>query len=104
MGLVYLVQHAEKRSEPGDPALTGRGEWQAARTALWLSGVGLCAVYSSPLRRAWPTAAPIATAAGLEVRRDDRLRERMNWAGAEPIEDFLADWAVVDIASTDHLS
>jgi broad specificity phosphatase PhoE len=35
----------------------------------------------------------IATAAGLEVRRDDRLRERMNWAGAEPIEDFLADWA-----------
>ena len=93
VGLVYLVQHAEKRPEPGDPELTERGGRQAAQTALWLSRVGLCAVYSSPLRRAWQTAAPIATAARLDVHRDERLRERMDWQGVEPIEDFLADWA-----------
>ncbi|MEV4509315.1 histidine phosphatase family protein [Dactylosporangium sp. NPDC049525] len=93
MSLVYLVRHAEKRSEPGDPGLTERGGWQAAQTALWLSGVGLHAVYSSPLCRAWQTAAPIARATGLDVRRDERLRERMNWDGVEPIEDFLAAWS-----------
>lgn len=93
VSLVYLVQHAEKRPEPGNPGLTERGGWHAARTALWLSRVGLRAVYSSPLCRAWQTAAPIATAARLDIRRDERLRERMNWDGAEPIEDFLADWA-----------
>jgi broad specificity phosphatase PhoE len=93
VSLVYVVQHAEKRPDPGDPGLTERGGWQAAQTALWLSRVGLRAVYSSPLCRAWQTAVPIATAARLDVRRDERLRERMNWDGAEPIEDFLADWA-----------
>lgn len=93
VSLVYLVQHAEKLPEPGDPGLTERGGWQAAQTALWLSRIGLRAVYSSPLRRAWQTAASIATAARLDVRRDERLSERMNWDGAEPVEDFLADWA-----------
>jgi len=87
------VQHAEKRPEPGDPELTERGCQQATQTALWLSRVGLRAVYSSPLCRAWQTAAPIATAARLDVHRDERLTERMNWQGVEPIEDFLADWA-----------
>jgi broad specificity phosphatase PhoE len=93
MGLDYLVQHAEKRSEPGDPELTEHGEWQAARAGAWLSRVGLCAVYSSPLRRAWQTAGHIALASGLDLRRDDRLAERMNWDGTQPIEEFQADWA-----------
>jgi broad specificity phosphatase PhoE len=93
MGFVYLVQHGQKRPEPGDPELTEDGGRQAARTGLWLSRFGLCAVYSSPLRRAWQTAERIAAATGLEVRRDDRLRERMNWDGTQSIEDFLADWA-----------
>jgi broad specificity phosphatase PhoE len=93
MALVYLVQHAEKPPEPGDPELTEHGRTQAAHTGLWLSRTGLCAVYSSPMRRAWQTAQVIATTSGLDVRRDDRLRERMNWDGSQPIEDFLADWA-----------
>ena len=91
--LVYLVQHAEKRPDPGDPELTEHGRSQAARTGLWLSRAGLSAVYSSPLRRAWQTAQFIATAADLDVHRDDRLRERMNWDGSQPIGAFLADWA-----------
>jgi broad specificity phosphatase PhoE len=93
MALIYLVQHAEKRPDPGDPELTEHGRSQAACTGRWLSRAGLCAVYSSPLRRAWQTAQFIATAASLDVRRDDRLRERMNWDGSQPIGDFLADWA-----------
>jgi broad specificity phosphatase PhoE len=89
---VYLVQHAEKQSEAGDPGLTEHGRAQARRTGKWLHRVGLHAVYSSPLRRAWQTALLIAAAAGLEVVVDDRLAERMNWAGHQRLADFLADW------------
>jgi broad specificity phosphatase PhoE len=90
---VYLVQHAEKQPDAGDPGLTGHGRAQARRTGQWLQRVGLRAVYSSPLRRAWQTADLIAAATGLEVVVDDRLRERMNWDGSQPLETFLADWA-----------
>jgi broad specificity phosphatase PhoE len=52
VALVYLVQHAEKRLDPGDPELTDRGRDQATRMAEWLSRSKVCAVYSSPLKRA----------------------------------------------------
>jgi broad specificity phosphatase PhoE len=90
--VVYLVQHAEKRPGPGDPELTEAGLRQAARTGQWLSRAGLQAVYSSPLRRARQTATAIAAACGVEVRLDHRLRERANWDGTQPFEDFLRDW------------
>jgi broad specificity phosphatase PhoE len=90
--LIYLVQHAQKQAGTGDPELTAVGHDQAARTARWLSRVGLTAVYSSPQRRARQTADAIAAATGLEVRLDDRLRERMNWDGRSPLSDFLAEW------------
>jgi broad specificity phosphatase PhoE len=93
VGLVYLVQHADKRSEPGDPGLTDDGQRQAAQTGRWLTTAGLSTVYSSPLRRARQTALHLAAATGLEIRPDERLRERVNWDGAQPIEDFLNDWA-----------
>jgi len=82
VGLVYLVQHAEKRSEPGDPELTERGRRQASQAARWLSRLGLHAVFSSPLRRAWQTAAPIAAATRRFVRRQRswfRRDDRINW-------------------------
>jgi broad specificity phosphatase PhoE len=92
VAVVYLVQHAEKRAGPGDPGLTERGRRQAARTGQWLRHTGLIALYSSPLRRAWQTAQCVAAATGLRVQEDGRLRERMNWDGSQPIEEFLADW------------
>src|ERR1700691_5660110 len=61
------------------------------RTAQWLYGCGLNAVYSSPLRRAVETAEHIAGAAGLVVRRDVRLRERVNWDGGRTFEEFVAE-------------
>lgn len=93
MTTFYLVQHAEKQRQLGDPGLTALGREQAATTAQWLARARLIAVYSSPLRRALQTAQFIASASGLQVQRDDRLRERMNWADGLSIEEFMADWA-----------
>ncbi|REE98275.1 histidine phosphatase family protein [Thermomonospora umbrina] len=93
MTLFYLVQHAQKEPGPGDPGLTELGLRQAERTAEWLRGVDPAAVFSSPLRRALRTAEFIADAAGVAVRTDDRLRERMNWDGDQPLDGFLDDWA-----------
>lgn len=92
MTIIYLVQHAEKQQGPGDPGLTANGRMQAARTGQWLRQAGLGALFCSPLRRARQTAHLVATATGLWVHEDGRLRERMNWDGSQPTEEFLADW------------
>lgn len=91
--IFYLVQHAEKERQLGDPGLTVLGCQQATRTAKHLQQVGIGALFSSPLRRARETAQFIASACGLQVQEDARLRERMNWSDDEPLADFLADWA-----------
>ncbi|MDZ5446498.1 histidine phosphatase family protein [Micromonospora sp. 4G57] len=91
---IYLVQHAEKLPDAGDPGLTALGRSQAAVTGRWLSHAGLGAVYTSPLLRARQTAQCVAGAAGgLSVHIDHRLRERMNWDGNQPIPEFLQDWS-----------
>lgn len=63
-----------------DIPLNELGHQQAARTAEHLRTLArsapITAVYTSDLQRAWHTAAPIAEALGLELRIDDRLRER----------------------------
>jgi hypothetical protein len=91
--LFYVVQHGEKESRPGDPGLTDLGCRQASGTASRLHQVGVSAVFSSPMRRARETAGFIASAIGVPVREDSRLRERMNGDGAQTFEEFLADWA-----------
>lgn len=92
MTLIFLVQHGEAEPGPGDPGLTGAGRQQAGRTAQWLYGCGLNAVYSSPQRRAVETAAHIAAAAGLRLRCDVRLRERMNWDDGQTFDQFRTEW------------
>jgi broad specificity phosphatase PhoE len=70
---LYLVRHAET-AESGNGRCTGRtdrplsasGRESAERLAWTFAGLGLAAVYSSPLGRATATAWPIAAAAGLE--------------------------------------
>ena len=93
---VVIVQHAEKERLPGDPGLTPWGREQAARTAEYLSRTGAqyAGVFSSPMKRARQSAAPIGAALGLAVRVDDRIRERANWNGPETVTSaaFLADW------------
>jgi broad specificity phosphatase PhoE len=91
--LVYLIQHGEKDPRPGDPGLTRTGREQAAHTGRRLRGLEVSALYSSPMRRARETAEGIASVTGLTVRRDARLRERLNWDGSLPFAAFLDLWA-----------
>lgn len=92
MTVVYLVQHGEKESLPGDPGLTAMGRQQATLTGRWLRGRGVQTLCTSPLRRARETAAGIASVTGLTAEPDARLRERLNWDGSTPFEAFLALW------------
>lgn len=80
--VLFLVRHGESAGNvnPGlarsdDPPLTERGRAQAERAAAALSGAGLEAVYSSPLRRARETAGAIAAPAGLSVETVDGFGE-----------------------------
>ena len=90
--MVYLVQHGDKELLPGDPGLTAPGRQQATRTGRWLSGLGVSALWTSPMRRARETADCIASVTGLAVQPDARLRERLNWDGGMSFDAFLAVW------------
>lgn len=59
-----------------DIALNARGRWQAERLAHALAHEPLAAVYSSDLSRAFDTADAVAQRVGLQVVRDEGLRER----------------------------
>lgn len=92
---ILIVQHGEKERQPGDPGLTASGREQAELTASWITETHhLSCVVSSPMRRAVETAAPIATAAGVDASADPRLRERMNWNDSTEmsLDEFLAEW------------
>ncbi|HTX63075.1 MAG TPA: histidine phosphatase family protein [Acidimicrobiales bacterium] len=81
---VWLIRHGESTwNEKGivqgqlDPGLTRLGREQAARCARTLAeGMRAEALYSSDLRRALESAAPIAEALGLELQVEADLRER----------------------------
>lgn len=77
---LLLIRHAEPirivdAEGPADPHLHERGVIQAARLAEWLAVEELHAVWSSPMRRAQETAAPLAKAQGLPVLVDEELAE-----------------------------
>jgi probable phosphomutase (TIGR03848 family) len=80
---VLLVRHGHS-SANGEGILAGRlpgihltdkGREQASRLGERFAGVPVARVVSSPLERCLETAAPIATAAGVEVTVDDGLQE-----------------------------
>jgi broad specificity phosphatase PhoE len=92
---VVIVQHADKQRRPGDPGLSPLGHQQATLTARWITAnLELAALWSSPLRRATETAAPISRTTGRPATIDDRLRERMNWdnPSAQSLQQFLDEW------------
>jgi broad specificity phosphatase PhoE len=80
---LLLVRHAlPLRSEPGpasqeraDPDLSDEGRAQVARLPGALARFPITRVVSSPQRRAFKTAEPIAAARGLAVEIDDRFAE-----------------------------
>lgn len=82
--IAHFIRHGESVSnaEPGrdlsdtdGDRLTDRGHEQAALAAQHLGDLRIDRLWSSPLRRAQETAAPIAEALGLEVEIHDDLQE-----------------------------
>lgn len=118
---LILVRHAlperrEVTDGPADPELSPQGHQQAERMAEYLGRERIDALYTSPLRRAKETAAPLALALDmpavvvddvaewdrnsseyvpieqLKAENDPRYLEVIGhqWDGADPIEDFEA--------------
>jgi len=82
--ILWLVRHGEStwnarglaQGQDDQARLTSRGVRQARAIAVQLRDRPIRALYASDLRRALQTAAPLASALGLTVVRDARLRER----------------------------
>ena len=80
---LYLLRHGQTAMSRAnvfcgrglDPALTAEGAAMADAFAAAYKTVKWTAIYASPLVRAVTTAAPLATAVGLEVKQRDELAE-----------------------------
>jgi broad specificity phosphatase PhoE len=65
--VLYLVRHAEKAAEPGDPPLTRDGLQRAERIAAGLENRHIEAIWSTDYRRTRQTAAPASRRLGPAV-------------------------------------
>ena len=80
---LLLIRHAlpvridgeDGTAGPADPHLAPAGVRQAEALADWLAVEGVDAIWSSPMRRARATAAPVAARLGLPVTVDEGLSE-----------------------------
>ncbi|CAN7338569.1 MSMEG_4193 family putative phosphomutase [Arthrobacter sp. LjRoot78] len=103
--LVLLVRHGETPTTgtvlPGRAPglhLSERGRAQAVRVAERLTGLGVDAIYSSPLERARETAEPTAASTGRDVNQDAGLIECDvgEWTGVALADlAVLPDWQTV---------
>jgi len=96
---LWLVRHGEsehhlsERLQWDDVPLSEQGQHQAGLLAARFSTLeGVAALYSSPLRRAWDTAIPIAAAVGIAPIPRQELRETDFAAGGLTIEEFRRRW------------
>ena len=97
---IILVRHGETAANrefryigTRDDALTEHGQTQARHIAEALSLLPVAAVYSSPRRRAYETALPVASRHGLTVQVVDDLREGDfgRWEGLSRAEVMAQD-------------
>lgn len=79
---LYLIRHGQSEANlqacflgHGDLDLTELGRRQAQLAAGYLRNIGVDAIYSSDLKRAFHTAGATAEALGMTVTADRRLRE-----------------------------
>ena len=77
---LILVRHGlpvrqELASGRADPELSGTGRQQAQHVADWLHSEGIDAIYTSPMRRARETAAPLATRLNCNPTVHDAIAE-----------------------------
>lgn len=89
---MHLLRHGEVYNPDG--VLYGRlpgyrlsvlGVSQAEAAAAWFAGRDIAYLACSPLQRARETAAPLATAVGLQIAIDDRLIEAGNAFEGQPV-------------------
>jgi broad specificity phosphatase PhoE len=68
---VFVVRHAEKQSEANEPGvpLSTAGRARAERLAALLRNAGVTAIYATDTVRTLETAAPLARALKIEVRK-----------------------------------
>ena len=91
--LCYAIRHAESTMNANlgggvNPDLTPLGQRQSEALAERLSGARLCAIYSSPYRRAVRTAAPLARRTGLPILLRHELCE-FNPPGWRELQTFV---------------
>ena len=78
---LILIRHAlplrveSADGSPADPPLGDEGRLQAERLARWLAREPLDGLYTSPLKRARETAAPLEAALGLRAAVEPRVAE-----------------------------
>ena len=106
-GALLFVRHGQTEANQehrfngrGDTVLNEAGHRQADALASFLQNLPLAAVWSSPLKRARQTAAPLLRGRSLTLRVDDRLSEldQGDLEGLQPqvlqgrYSDFFAAW------------
>jgi broad specificity phosphatase PhoE len=85
--------HAKRAQGQADIELSEAGRLQAKHVASELARFDIAAVYSSDLKRAFHTAAPIAAAHGLDVVTDPAFREidQGEWEGLD-VDEIARRW------------
>jgi broad specificity phosphatase PhoE len=79
---ILLIRHGEtalnaaRVLQPADTPLSPLGERQAQALSARLAGMGLTAILSSDMPRAWQTAQAVAAATGLPIATSAMLHER----------------------------
>jgi len=87
MPKLILVRHCASSGQSPDAPLTEAGVRAAEGLVERLARLDPDAVYSSPYVRAMTTVSPFAERAGLPIRKEPRLHERV--LAAEPLDDWL---------------
>jgi 2,3-bisphosphoglycerate-dependent phosphoglycerate mutase len=87
MPKLLLIRHCQATAQHPDAPLTAWGARTADALVAGLRDLAPDAVYSSPYERAHGTIRPFAISAGLPVRFDERLRERI--LSDNDLEDWL---------------
>lgn len=88
---LILIRHGLplRSDDHADPPLSPQGIEQAARMARWLRDDGIDALYTSPMRRALETAAPLSEITGLPAQTLDGVAEYDRHGGEYvPIEEL----------------
>lgn len=87
MPRLLLIRHCQSTAQFPDAVLTEAGAAAAEALAERLAELAPDALYSSPYERAQATLRPFAARAGLSVRLDPRLKERV--LSSEDRDDWL---------------